>query len=230
MTKLRCWQGSLSKLTLPAIQQQWHSIGWPQIAAFGLSCAAHSILAIVFQYGHDESDAASFFHNTRSSPIVVSIVYPQANHPAVLSASTETASLPLPPQNRQPLMRAPNETSSIPIHKQSEPYYFPVKELTEKPLVSRDIPPDLGILLPEVASQSVGVWLFINEAGEIDRIKIGNSDLPPYAEVLLREYFGKVKFYPGKIDGAAVKSKLKIEVVIEPEKNSQRDPNRSLVQ
>lgn len=127
-------------------------------------------------------------------------------------------------------MRAPNETSSIPIHKQSEPYYFPVKELTEKPLVSRDIPPDLGILLPEVASQSVGVWLFINEAGEIDRIKIGNSDLPPYAEVLLREYFGKVKFYPGKIDGAAVKSKLKIEVVIEPEKNSQRDPNRSLVQ
>lgn len=94
----------------------------------------------------------------------------------------------------------------------------------------RDMPSDLGDLFPEVASQRIEVWLYINETGGIDQILFKTSDQPPYAELLLHEQFVKMQFHPGKIDGIPVKSKLRIEVTNESGAIPKIDSNRSLVQ
>lgn len=118
----------------------------------------------------------------------------------------------------------------FPIQKSIKPHYFLTKELPDRPLVLRDMPSDLGDLFPEVASQRIEVWLYINETGGIDQKLFKTSDQPPYAELLLHEQFVNMQFHPGKIDGIPVKSKLRIEVTIESAAIPKIDSNRSLVQ
>ena len=93
-----------------------------------------------------------------------------------------------------------------------QPYYFQTKELTEKPQALGGVPTHITISSTNEATPSVILRLYINENGEIDRVKI--EEPIPLTETgnWLIENFNKAKFIPGKLDSVPVKSQLRIEV------------------
>lgn len=107
------------------------------------------------------------------------------------------------------------DKSSILVPIKFPPYYFQSQELTEKPRVFRDIPADMVIVLPDVPTQPVIARLYINEHGDIDKVELENSELGEEAQRFVTNAFAKIKFVPGRIDGAQVKSQLKIEFMIQ---------------
>lgn len=96
-----------------------------------------------------------------------------------------------------------------------KPYYFQPNELTEQPVVVLDVSPDLSAVFSSGLSQLAVLDLLINESGDIDDVVIENSSLAEPAQQLIKDAFSKMKFNPGKVAGLAVKSLLKIEVVLE---------------
>lgn len=97
----------------------------------------------------------------------------------------------------------------------AQPRYFKVTELTEKPQVLQDIPPEKILALPDISPRPTQVQLLINERGEIDKLVIENTDLSEQARQFVIEAFGSVKFSPGKLGDLPVKSQLHIEVTLE---------------
>lgn len=88
--------------------------------------------------------------------------------------------------------------------------YLPASLLTERPQVLQDIDPEwhfAGLSLPAV--QCV---LLINETGDVDRVLISGSALPPMLAEDVRARFLAARFLPGRLHGRAVKSALRIEV------------------
>ena len=62
----------------------------------------------------------------------------------------------------------------------------------------------------------VGVLsLFIDEHGQVQRIEADAASLPEAFEQAAREAFMAAQFAPGEIDGAAVKSRVRVEVIFD---------------
>ncbi len=109
---------------------------------------------------------------------------------------------------------------SLPGHETTAPallpaHYFAAFELTEKPQVLEDIPPDQFRVLPDVATRPAHAELLINELGGIDRVLLNDSALSDQATRFITETLEKIRFYPGKLGDMPVKSLLKIEVMLE---------------
>jgi hypothetical protein len=229
LIKWLSWQERFAHYVLPAFKNKFRHITPPQAVACGLSIAAHLGAAIIFQYGGIKKTPN--LPQSNSSIRIPVIKVEAIRFPKAESLQDRLRNeLVGDKKIQRPLLSPNNKVFPFSIQKLSSHYYFSSKELSDKPLVLKDIPADLGELFPEVISQTVGVWLFINEAGLIDQVRLENSGLPEYANFLLRESLKQLKFYPGKIDGLAVKSKLKIEVLIEPGKTVQPSSNRSIIQ
>lgn len=94
-------------------------------------------------------------------------------------------------------------------------YYYPPRQLHQKPQVIEDIESNMSLTLPGIETQNVILRLFINELGAIDHVDVEQSSLTTDAVAAVSGAFGKLRFTPGKIDGVAVKSQLKIEVLLE---------------
>jgi hypothetical protein len=203
--------------------------GGYRISAFGLSIAVHIVLVVIFRHGADRQDV-DLPPFARPS-VAVSFVKAEITG-LERASSTNNPAEPNVPISSPVAQSSPSSVykeSLIALYRSNDPYYFHSRELTEKPLVLRDIPPDVGNLLPDVTPQVPVVRLFINEAGTVDKVLLERSDLPEFAELLLHDVFSKVNFRPGKIDGVAVKSQVKIEVLIEPANTAPADWNRSLM-
>ncbi len=56
--------------------------------------------------------------------------------------------------------------------------------------------------------------LFIDEAGNVVRVRV-DGQLPPAMEVAARSAFMGARFAPGHVDGLAVRSKIRVEVLFE---------------
>lgn len=95
------------------------------------------------------------------------------------------------------------------------PYYFSAKDLTQKPLVVRDVPADLTLIVPDVPAQAATLQILINEYGEIDQVIVEDSLLPEVAQKTVVDAFVKARFHPGEINGVPVKSQLRIEIMLE---------------
>jgi hypothetical protein len=110
------------------------------------------------------------------------------------------------------------QTPILPVPGKIEPRYFRTSELTEKPRVMHDDlhddSPAMELELPGVPPQSVALRLFINENGETDRVVIEDSHLPSDAARLVIAAFLKLRFHPGIVGDAPVKSQLRIEVML----------------
>lgn len=102
---------------------------------------------------------------------------------------------------------------------QAAPYYFATKELTQKPIVIRDVPVDMLLHVPGVPTQAAVLRMLINEYGDVDRIIVENSLLPDSAQEIVIDAFSKIRFHPGEIRGTSVKSQIKIEVILTDAKN-----------
>ncbi|MCR8957674.1 energy transducer TonB [Variovorax sp. S2] len=67
-----------------------------------------------------------------------------------------------------------------------------------------------------VAGRVAGILLlFIDEQGRVQRVDAEESALPPAFEQAAREAFMAAEFSPGEIDGRAVKSRQRVEVVFD---------------
>ncbi len=107
------------------------------------------------------------------------------------------------------------EKSIFPVSIPSKPYYFSAKDLTQKPLVARDITPDLVLVAPDVPVQAAILQILINEYGDVDQVIMKDSLLPAAAQKTVVDEFAKVKFHPGERNGIPVKSQLMIEIMLE---------------
>lgn len=103
----------------------------------------------------------------------------------------------------------PSISSYIPV-----PTYFGADELSRKAQVTRDIRQDNPVLAKSAENGKAILVLFISETGRIDRVEIESSEV---SETLIREVareFNAAHFQPAQIDGNAVKSRMRIEVLI----------------
>lgn len=93
--------------------------------------------------------------------------------------------------------------------------YVPRSQLSTPPIAKTAIllepPPD------EMASgRLIGILsLFIDEQGRVRRVDIEGPTLPPAFEQVAREAFMAAEFSPGEVDGRAVKSHQRVEVVFD---------------
>ncbi len=106
-------------------------------------------------------------------------------------------------------------SSILPALLPTLPYYFSAKDLTQRPLVVRDVPADLMLVVPDVPAQAATLQILINEYGEIDQVIVEDSLLPETAQKTVVDAFVKTRFHPGEINGVPVKSQLRIEIMLE---------------
>lgn len=149
----------------------------------------------------------------------------EANPPASRTAPTpEEASNPpsvLRPSVGQPAAgdaeagTALSTTTPAPSSDASDSYYVPRPLLSVTPIAKQAV---LLAAPPEAAMHGryVGILsLFIDEQGRVQRITFDEPSLPEAFERAARETFAAAQFTPGEIDGTAVKSRLRIEVIFD---------------
>lgn len=95
------------------------------------------------------------------------------------------------------------------------PPYLPVEELTEKPKVIKDMPPEAPKAFGMQAEGTVIMRLLINELGEIDDVVIEETSIAVVELQTVMNLARRMTFSPGIKDGTAVKSEFRIEVKIE---------------
>lgn len=96
-----------------------------------------------------------------------------------------------------------------------EPYYFPTDQLSEKPQVAQDIPPELATALSGSSPRAAILRLLINENGEIDQVIIEESNFSEEEKNRIIEACKKMKFKPGKLDEMPVNTEMRIELTID---------------
>lgn len=98
--------------------------------------------------------------------------------------------------------------------------YLPRSRLTVPPEPTTEIViPDPGGLAgtdAQLREKTVILTLYINEEGWVDRITVDTPDPDPGVELAAKKAFGSARFTPGEIDGKRVKSRMRIEVGLEP--------------
>jgi outer membrane biosynthesis protein TonB len=214
-------------------------LGWSRhFYALLLACAMH--LALAFSFGVGAHTRANAKPPTAPKPNVMKVQLRPINPPTtaspppppiasvtplpvatVVTAAAAPRSEPtaLPPQAPSNLAIAPAaplpQTVLEPVLWETEPQYFTSKQLSEKPQVLQDVAHSLSLTFSGIETQTVILRLMINEHGNIDRVHLDQSTLGNDVERVVIAAFSNIKFQPGKIDGVAVKSQLKIEVLLE---------------
>lgn len=147
-------------------------------------------------------------------------VEPVVGQPVVEEVSVEPPTVEFLPSLELPqqfnlLQQLDEPDQVLPIIGQATPYYFRLSELTLKPRVAQDIPPNMILMVPEAPPQPAILRLLINEHGSIDQVIVENSQLPHAAEQRIIDTFSKLLFTPAEIDNMPVKSQLRIEIMLE---------------
>lgn len=91
------------------------------------------------------------------------------------------------------------------------PRYLPAEELDERPLIRTPVHPTFPADAP-AASGRVVLQLLINEAGAVDKALAEQADPPGVFDAAAVEAFASARFTPGRKDGNAVRSSLRIEL------------------
>ncbi len=194
-----------------------------QPVALLLSICAHIFL--VFALGPGRSGQVGIVEkdNISASRMIVRLTMSSYAHTFATksqvilpkAASIKDASDAASPSIKKPALDVSEKVPRIPVAGALASRYFKAQELTEKPRVLQDIPANLTLSWPNVAPQVLLLRLMISENGEIDQVKIEGSQLPEYAERMVSDTFSQIKFSPGKIGTAAVKSQMRIQVTLD---------------
>lgn len=91
------------------------------------------------------------------------------------------------------------------------PKYLPAEELDERPLIRTPVHPTFPADAP-AASGRVVLRLLINEAGAVDQAFTEQADPPGVFDAAAVDAFSSARFTPGRKDGIAVRSSLRIEL------------------
>lgn len=125
-----------------------------------------------------------------------------------------------------PILSPPRKSKSQPAPPKYYPPFLDVyhlrQELTRQPQLIANVDLSPLISLASGSSTAVIVELYINEQGNIDKIDTTANDLPAEALDKLSELLMQLRFSSGEIDGDAVKTRMKIEVMFLPGKQETR--------
>jgi hypothetical protein len=128
------------------------------------------------------------------------------------------------PMQRQPASFRPEPAGAsppqpaygvVPPVRESDADYYPRAALSRAPAaldaIVIDYPPIAGDGGHHVSELS----LFIDEAGRVTRVRVDGQALPTALEEAARVAFMGARFRAGEVDGHAVKSRIRVEVVFE---------------
>lgn len=138
------------------------------------------------------------------------------NHKSVIAAAsapteyTATHSLESPEPAESGVAPQPVEFG-IPI-----PYYYGPREVSERAKPIEDIALEMATDGTPTVNGKLILVLLINEGGAVDQVEIESSQLGADLEHVIVEQFRRALFSPAQRDGHAVKSRMKIEVVVRP--------------
>ncbi len=122
----------------------------------------------------------------------------------------------IPAASVEPVQPLPEAATEKPKETLNARAYLPVSKLSERPLILRDIDPLLANA-QDTATQLLVLQLLINEYGDVDQVLVEDAAVP--AEMLwqLQQRFLQARFLPGRLQGLAVPSVLRIEVTVQAE-------------
>ena len=134
---------------------------------------------------------------------------PPATPPAPPELRPATAPPPAPKEAKrdpQPVPdRAPAKPASAPA------IFFDPSQLTERPRPLSE--PSLELLHPILARAGTAqLVLSIDETGKVTAVEVESATLPPAAAERAAAIFAELQFSPGRIDGTAVKARVRITV------------------
>lgn len=115
----------------------------------------------------------------------------------------------------EPAQVAQADTATGPTDQDGQSAYVPRPLLSMAPVAQGPviIEPPVG---ETVASRHVGILsLFIDEEGRVHHIVPDEPRLPPMFERAAYDAFMAVRYAPGKLDGQAVKARIRVEVVFD---------------
>lgn len=92
--------------------------------------------------------------------------------------------------------------------------YLPVSKLSERPLILQDIDP-LLTNAQDTATQQLVLQLLINEYGDVDQVLVEDAVVPAELLKQLQQRFLQARFLPGRLQGFAVPSALRIAVTLQ---------------
>lgn len=96
------------------------------------------------------------------------------------------------------------------------PHYYAPSEVSRHARVINDIPPLSAEMERAQDSGRMVLVLHISDRGGVDDVLVDQSDLvSPVASQLVAR-FRELHFHPAEIDGVAVNSRMKIEVILRP--------------
>jgi len=152
-----------------------------------------------------------------------------ASAASAASGSASTASSVLPPDNASSagivaVAAAPVAPASLAATDAGE---APGDGYVPRPLLSIAPQPEIPVVIPAPSSDSgtgrlIGRYsgvlaLYIDEQGHVRRIEAEPPALPESMERAARAAFLGARFSPGQMDGRAVKSRIRVEVVFDDE-------------
>ncbi len=96
-------------------------------------------------------------------------------------------------------------------------WYFSRAELSVPPQLQDEpllqLPPDHGGAAP--AAGKLLLRIFVGASGAVERVEVASSSLPPAFDEAAVAAFSRVHFRPGEIEGVAVTSETRFEVVFD---------------
>lgn len=97
----------------------------------------------------------------------------------------------------------------------SDDDYFPRAMLTVVPTPMEPVLIAYPVIEQDSGRHSSELTLFIDETGRVARVRVDGNELPPAMEEAARNAFINARFRSGELDGRAVKSRIRIEVVFD---------------
>lgn len=186
------------------------------LGAVLLAVAAHAgMLVLLGSVGEGHVDARD--EPVRAGLVSAYLATPPIPWPSGLAANESSPAIE-PPSSATALAdnRASSSTAAVvSITTPTGPYYFRPRELTRRPILLGDAISRIIIDVPGFPPAPVILRLLISEEGNVDRVVVEDSYLPVELESRIVDAFAGARFLPGKIEDAAVRSQLKIEVRLE---------------
>ena len=122
----------------------------------------------------------------------------------------KAAQPPVEPKSEPPKQPAGTPQESTSVAAIPAPFFDP-SQLTEKPTPLNE--PRVDLLLPMLGRAGVAnLVLYVDEIGNVERVEIASATLPPEVAQRAVAIFAALRFSPGRIDGAAVKTRVRITV------------------
>lgn len=100
--------------------------------------------------------------------------------------------------------------------------YFPRALLSKAPNPLNAVVIDYPFVENDSGRYISELTLFIDESGQVARVRVDGASLPAVLEEAARRAFASTRFRAGEVDGRAVKSQIRIEVVFDSRPLDQR--------